>query len=124
MKTKVEIELDIPDGYEATGEFRPWKEGEWFLNSDGNAEIGIFGSKSARLILRKLRKKLWVPKVNEGVWIMQWTTGVRKYHFTSKRELQQWCDAGRVFETEELAEGAQAAMSAALAEYRKSMGLA
>jgi hypothetical protein len=52
---QVDLQVEVPKGYELTGEYRIPKEGESFLNSWGKAEmqVGKFIDFS-RLILRKV----------------------------------------------------------------------
>jgi hypothetical protein len=38
-KQKLEIEVEVPEGYEATGEFRLPKKGDYFLNSCGDLNL-------------------------------------------------------------------------------------
>lgn len=54
----------IPEGWELTGEFRPPKEGEYFLTSSGDGvyrSLRDYGSTLTRLILRrkKVRKVIF-----------------------------------------------------------------
>lgn len=49
---KFEIEADIPDGYEPTGEYRDPGHGEWFLTEGGAIGRGLNAGR-ARLILRE-----------------------------------------------------------------------
>lgn len=50
---KVEIEVDIPDGYEATGEFRRADSEECWLSASGKVAAGPTGGR--HIILRKKR---------------------------------------------------------------------
>ncbi len=51
---KVEIDVEIPDGYEATGWLRPPKAGEWYLDGKGEARAVADDWKYAScLILRE-----------------------------------------------------------------------
>lgn len=50
---KFEIDVDIPDGYEPTGEYRKPREGEWFLGLDDLARQSRMDWVEARLILRE-----------------------------------------------------------------------
>lgn len=67
-KQKIEIEVDAPEGYELTGEYRQVQKGEFFLNCvniacsrHGPASLGAY------LILRK---KWEAPKwLHRGVWL-------------------------------------------------------
>ncbi len=38
-KTKIEFEVDIPEGYEYTGEYRKIRQGETYLNRNWQAEV-------------------------------------------------------------------------------------
>lgn len=53
---KVEIDVEIPEGYEATGEYRAPKKGEWYLDQcsrDAERASMIWDNRHRRLILRK-----------------------------------------------------------------------
>lgn len=39
-KQKVEVEVDVPDGFELTGEHRPCKEGDYFIDPGNPAMRG------------------------------------------------------------------------------------
>lgn len=62
---KVEIEVDIPDGFEATGEVRPPGPGEWYLNG----KLAVQGSVlSPCLILKKKPLEAWAVRYGNGKW--------------------------------------------------------
>ncbi len=56
---KIEIDVEIPEGYEATGEYRPAIEPDHYLSIEGEAVTGI-STMSHKLILRKKKKKVYV----------------------------------------------------------------
>lgn len=71
----LEIEFNVPDGYEFTGEIRPPKKGEPNLTLENrrNLESGIFNvaghdfDLESRIILRKTwEAPSWIP---DGVWV-------------------------------------------------------
>lgn len=69
---KVEIDVEIPDGYEATGEYRAPKKGEWYLDEcsrDAERASMIWDNRHRRLILRKkpLRYEDFNPAGGIGV---------------------------------------------------------
>lgn len=53
------VEAEVPEGYEMTGELRGPRHGEYFLNSDGNAEECYTSFGMHRIILRKTER--WRP---------------------------------------------------------------
>jgi len=57
-KQKIEIEVEVPEGYELTGEYRVPEVGEQFINSLGHANLPETGDTvTRRFILRK--KFVW-----------------------------------------------------------------
>ena len=90
---------ELPEGWELTGEFRPWVPGDYFLNSGGKVEHvtlsrGFFDT--PRLILRrkKVRKVIFTEirrdsQPEKGDWFLdssgrygQWNTHeVRGFYF-------------------------------------------
>lgn len=57
-KQKIEIEVDVPEGWELTGEYRKAKEGEWYIDNQGAAwERITTTSPQPRLILRRAKPK-------------------------------------------------------------------
>ena len=51
-KKRFEIEAEIPDGFEATGEWRRPRDGEYWVGSSGQRFKGLSGGR--RIILRKI----------------------------------------------------------------------
>lgn len=84
MKTKVEIEVDVPEGFELTGEIRPPMVGEWFLTNFEEARVCEADYAMRRLILRKVEPPapawewpewltaewICINPYNEGHWFM------------------------------------------------------
>lgn len=60
-KQKIEIEVDVPEGFEATGEHREPKDGDWYLLSDGRARLATWDythfKEGKYLILRRVEPK-------------------------------------------------------------------
>lgn len=56
MKQKIEIEIDVPEGYEATGEFRQPRKGEFILRSGSAIEAMTDNEFSEGIILRKVKR--------------------------------------------------------------------
>ena len=55
MKQKIELELEIPENFEPTNEYRPPRDGEWFMDSETDEPLrSVFNKREHRLILRKL----------------------------------------------------------------------
>ena len=50
---KFEIDVEIPDGFEPTGEFRPVRPNDWFLNQYGRVAEAWGHGGYPHLILRK-----------------------------------------------------------------------
>lgn len=85
MKQKVEIEVEVPDGYEATGKYREPCCGEFCLDCYGEAEyIAHDGEKRQCIILRKkaLTGQAWVNSLPMGTM------------FSHKGFAHQKCDHG------------------------------
>lgn len=84
-KQKIEVEVDFPDEYEATGEFRMPSDGEYYITREGcvmdrNAQVN-----GPQIILRKkyeppkwLKPGTWIYE-NDGKW------------FASNREPSRCC---------------------------------
>ncbi|MFO0452764.1 MAG: hypothetical protein ACK52I_29600 [Pseudomonadota bacterium] len=51
---QVDLQVEVPKGFELTGEYRPPKTDEWFLRWDGQQIKSTFDSFNAFLILRKV----------------------------------------------------------------------
>lgn len=55
MSTKeIRLNVDIPDGFEATGEYRPPRKGEYYLNECGARFVEPRGYLFPAIILRKI----------------------------------------------------------------------
>ena len=75
MKREITIEVDIPEGYEATGEFRPPLNGEDYLTTNGERSRAFrewYDDEGNRIILRKVHK---IPEVTHYMSIEtgEWT---------------------------------------------------
>lgn len=67
---KIELDVQIPDGYEATGEYRPPRTGEWFF--DHGCARCYDGRRGLSYII--LRKKRW--RAEQGCkYFAVWCTG-------------------------------------------------
>lgn len=55
-KQKVEIEVDVPDGYELTGEYRRPNEGDVYLSGSGGINICAGDGDFNRLIMRRVKQ--------------------------------------------------------------------
>jgi hypothetical protein len=51
---QVDLQVEVPKGYELTGEYRPPKKGEFYLNDGSMASIANINFASRWLILRKV----------------------------------------------------------------------
>lgn len=75
-KQKSEIEVDVPDGWEATGEWRPARQGEAVIHPDHcHAFVMNTEGMSNRIILRKkyvppswLKPGTWLFQTESGIW--------------------------------------------------------
>lgn len=87
-KQRIEIEVDVPDGFEFV-EFRPPKEGEYFVMYCGSPVTATsdYGKKHPRLIVR--RKWHW-PEWLTAEWIAMDECG-RWYAFDDEPELKSAC---------------------------------
>lgn len=99
---KIEIDVDVPPGFEATGEYRRVQAGEWYLRTRydvGSAANAVADSIEKYLILRRLPPPPQVPTSehighdilvsdNSGLW------HVRKLLFINDAGF--WC-CGDVF---------------------------
>lgn len=70
-KQKIEVEVDIPSGFEATGKYRKPTAGEWYLYA-GRADLATYTIGYPYLILRRVepkRESRWrrVPEINDYV---------------------------------------------------------
>lgn len=78
-KQKIEIEVEVPKGYELTGEVRPPQENEYYLESDwkslGIANINFREAKFP--ILRKAEN--WVQLTPETAWELLLSQASRKF---------------------------------------------
>jgi hypothetical protein len=61
------VTVSIPEGYEATGEFRLAKDGEWYLSREGRVEMGF--TVVAVFILRAPYQ--FPDWVKPGTWLVQ-----------------------------------------------------
>jgi hypothetical protein len=78
---KVTLEIDnIPAGYEATGEFRHPKEGDWFIDVYGDANNAIGPVRGPRVILRKK------PPEVRSVFVNVYPGNIGDYGYSSKAE--------------------------------------
>lgn len=60
MKKRIEIEVDVPEGFEATGEWKAPVKGQWFLDTAAEPVHAIKANADytcCRLILRKVEPK-------------------------------------------------------------------
>jgi len=83
MKKEITIKVNIKDGYEATGEYRPPLEGEYYLTDYGitsRAVKNFAKSDGNRIILRKVHK---MPEITHYMSI---ETG----EWTCNDELDNW----------------------------------
>jgi hypothetical protein len=64
-KTKIEIELDIPDGYEYAGEYRRIARGELYLDNERKASIWECSSCTASHYALLRRSPAWRPLTPE-----------------------------------------------------------
>lgn len=86
---------ELPEGWELTGEFRPWVPGDYFLNSGGKVEHvtlsrGFFDT--PRLILRrkKVRKVIFTEirrksQPLSGEWYLDIGGGYAQWHLADNR---------------------------------------
>jgi len=58
-KTKIEIELDIPEGYEYAGEYRRIARGELYLDNERNASVWEFSSWTASHYALLRKAEIW-----------------------------------------------------------------
>ena len=62
-RQRIEIEVDVPEGFGATGEFRPPQRGEWFIAINGQLMEATESYVDPRIILRRVepkRESRWV----------------------------------------------------------------
>ena len=64
---KQTIEIEVPEGYELTGEYRTAKTGDITLNRKNNAELWISLEESTGCYLILRRVKQWRPATVEDV---------------------------------------------------------
>lgn len=86
---------EIPEGWELTGEFRPWRPGDYFLNSEDAVEPVVVShgpSGSPRLILRrkKVRKVIFTEirrnsQPLSGEWYLDIGGGYAQWHLADNR---------------------------------------
>ena len=70
MKQEITITVDIPEGYEATGEYRRAEDSDVWLGSEASVMRG--GNMNSRIILRK---KWTAPEFLRPGWIAQMFDG-------------------------------------------------
>lgn len=83
MRVKYELDVDVPEGFVLTGEYRSPKWGEWFLeklsNCEGQATKIHEAYVGSRLILKKAwTPEPWMPKGCElryDKWVEYWCFG-------------------------------------------------
>ena len=95
----IEIEVDIPAGHEATGEYRPAKNGERFLQDiDGTAHIwhGEGETQCSYIILRQAR---WRADELDQYYAIASDMSVRPYVDHRDKIDNEAYDAGNYFAT-------------------------
>jgi hypothetical protein len=106
-KQKIEIEVDIPEGYEATGEYRRPECGECYLWDTG-ANIGKSccdpEERDTPLVI--LRKKPWRAARGDVYWIVGSCGMVLDIEEDGNVENDEHFEFGNYFKTEEQAEAA------------------
>lgn len=97
---KIEIEVDIPDGYEATGEYRQPKSGDYWIDpkTDELARFPLYHAKDRRVILRKAWKpEPWMPKNGCRLKYRE-STGAWEFVRPSSRSTYIYIDANELAE--------------------------
>ena len=74
-KQKIEIEVDVPDGWEATGEYRVPYIGDFYVHHTGSSPIAfqnvVIGPRNVVIGPRIILRKKYVPPswLKPGTWI-------------------------------------------------------
>lgn len=94
-KQKIEIELDVPDGWELTGEFRKAEVGEYSITADEPLHKWTIPTSSSYFIVRK--KWQW-PEWLKAEWIAMDRNG-RWFGYDRKpdRTSQDWYGCGGLY---------------------------
>lgn len=62
MKQTIQVEIDVPEGFELTGEYREVEDGEYFFTTGNTVRSSEYATIYSHFILRK---KEWEPKIDE-----------------------------------------------------------
>lgn len=65
----ITLDIDIPEGFEATGEYRPPNKGDWYINDyDSFEPILASGSHYANYIILRKKVNRWRADPRQEYW--------------------------------------------------------